>query len=150
MCKCPEKEILKLICKIPTMIWKFCWKFRKCKQKKNGSPHLTQFPDVGHPFQRVAAQHHWTFIVKSTNNTITIDSSTKKFNIKINSNTNMRTLNNVNVIINEKNPLYHQNQFVIVFIASSTYWLQEEGWPVPASPGKVRRWVNINLNRRKN
>ena len=119
----------------------------KCKQKKNGSAHLTQFPDVGHPFQRVAAQHHWTFIVKLTNNTNIIYSSTKKLNTK--TNTNMRTLNNVNVIINEKNPLYHQNQFVIMFIASSTYWLQEEGWPAPASPGKVRKCVNILLNRRK-
>ena len=133
-----------------TKIWKFCWKFRKCKQKKNGSGHLAQFPDVGHPLQRVAAQHHWEFIVKLINNTIIIYFSTKKFNIKTNSNTNMRKLNNVDVNINVKNPLNYQNKFVIVFIASSTYWLQEEGWPAPASPGKVRKCVNINLNRRKN
>ena len=72
-----EKRILKLICKLPPMIWIFCWKFRKYKQKKNGNAHLTQFPDVGHPFQRVAAQHHWEFNVKLTINTIRIYSSTK-------------------------------------------------------------------------
>ena len=90
MWKCSGKKILKLICKIPTMIWIFCWKFRKYKQKKNGNAHLTQFPDVGHPFQRVAAQHHWEFIVKLTINTIIIYSSTNKLNTKNNSNTNMR------------------------------------------------------------
>ena len=88
----------------------------KCKQKKNGSAHLPQFPDVGHPLQRVAAQHHWTFIVQLTNNTIIIYSSTKKFNTKTNSNTNMKTLNNVNFIINEKNPLHYQNEFVIMYV----------------------------------
>ena len=77
MWRCSEKTKLKLICKIPTMIWIFCWKFRKYKQKKNGNAHLTQFPDVGHPFQRVAAQHHWEFNVKLTINTIRIYSSTK-------------------------------------------------------------------------
>ena len=35
----------------------------KCKQKKNGSAHLPQFPDVGHPLQRVTTQHHWTKII---------------------------------------------------------------------------------------